>query len=246
MVANRVNIVLELLFVYGFGWGWTARRGDGDRPGSAWAPCSPWRCSRAPARSAGPRSALLRPLARMGGTSWSAPARCCCASSSPARSLARVGGRRLAAHQIAFQLFIFLALVLDAIAIAGQVMVGRMLGAGDAEGARRRRGACRVVGRHRRGDRRSSCSRSADVLPRAFTSDPEVLDRAREMWPLFALMQPLGALVFALDGILLGAGDTRYLAWAMAFSAFACSCRSPCCRCTSAGASSACGGAWTR
>jgi Na+-driven multidrug efflux pump len=59
-----------------------------------------------------------------------------------------------------------------------------------------------------------------DVLPRAFTSDGDVLDRARDLWPLFALMQPVGALVFALDGILLGAGDTRYLAWAMAFSAF--------------------------
>jgi Na+-driven multidrug efflux pump len=46
-----------------------------------------------------------------------------------------------------------------------------------------------------------------------------VLARAHELWPLFALMQPIGALVFALDGILLGAGDTRYLAWAMAFSA---------------------------
>ena len=50
--------------------------------------------------------------------------------------LARVGAPSLAAHQIAFQLFVFLALVLDAIAIAGQIMVGRMLGAGDARGAR--------------------------------------------------------------------------------------------------------------
>jgi Na+-driven multidrug efflux pump len=58
-----------------------------------------------------------------------------------------------------------------------------------------------------------------DLLPRVFTSDPAVLDRAHELWPLFALMLPVGALVFALDGILLGAGDTRYLAWAMAFSA---------------------------
>jgi Na+-driven multidrug efflux pump len=58
-----------------------------------------------------------------------------------------------------------------------------------------------------------------DVLPQAFTDDPQVLALAHELWPLFALMQPVGALVFALDGILLGAGDTRYLAWAMAFSA---------------------------
>ncbi len=54
-----------------------------------------------------------------------------------------------------------------------------------------------------------------DVLPRAFSSDPEVIDRAKEIWPLFALMQPLNGAVFALDGILIGAGDTRFLMWAM-------------------------------
>ena len=48
---------------------------------------------------------------------------------------ARIGAATVAAHQIAFQLFGFLALVLDAIAIAGQVIVGRALGAGDADEA---------------------------------------------------------------------------------------------------------------
>ena len=58
--------------------------------------------------------------------------------------LARIGAASLGAHQIAFQLWVFLALVLDAIAIAGQVMVGRMLGAGDADGARA--AAMRMIG----------------------------------------------------------------------------------------------------
>ncbi len=65
--------------------------------------------------------------------------------------LARVGASSLAAHQIAFQLFVFLALVLDAIAIAGQVMVGRMLGAGDPGGARA--AAVRMIGWSVRGRR---------------------------------------------------------------------------------------------
>ena len=63
-----------------------------------------------------------------------------------------MGKDSLAAHQIAFQLFVFLALVLDAIAIAGQVIVGRTLGAGDAEaayGAARRMIEWAVRGRHR-------------------------------------------------------------------------------------------------
>ena len=54
-----------------------------------------------------------------------------------------------------------------------------------------------------------------DVLPRVFTSDPDVIDRAQEIWPLFALMQPANGAVFALDGILIGAGDTRFLMWGM-------------------------------
>jgi Na+-driven multidrug efflux pump len=52
-------------------------------------------------------------------------------------------------------------------------------------------------------------------LPRAFTSDPAVIHAAHEVWPLFALMQPLAGAVFALDGILIGAGDTSYLMWSM-------------------------------
>jgi Na+-driven multidrug efflux pump len=110
---------------------------------------------------------------------------------------------------------VFLALVLDAIAIAGQVIVGRTLGAGDAEAA------------HRAARRMIEWAVAAgavfglvmlgliDVLPRAFTSDPAVIDRAQEIWPLFALMQPANGAVFALDGILIGAGDTRFLMFGM-------------------------------
>jgi Na+-driven multidrug efflux pump len=111
--------------------------------------------------------------------------------------------------------------VLDALAIAGQVLVGRALGGGDAPGAR-------VTGR-----RLIELSflvglvmtvallALRDVLPRAFTSDPQVLDELALMWPLLAGMLPFAAIVFALDGILIGAGDTRYLAAAMALAAAA-------------------------
>jgi Na+-driven multidrug efflux pump len=53
------------------------------------------------------------------------------------------------------------------------------------------------------------------VIPRAFTSDGAVIDRAQAVWPLFAAIMPPGAAVFALDGILIGASDTRYLMWSM-------------------------------
>jgi Na+-driven multidrug efflux pump len=133
--------------------------------------------------------------------------------------LARIGAASLGAHQIAFQLWVFLALVLDAIAIAGQVMVGRMLGADDADGARA--AAVRMIG--------WSVAIGAlfgavlialgDLVPELFTNDPAVIDQAAEIWPLFALMMPFNGAVFALDGILIGAGDTRFLMWGMLASA---------------------------
>ena len=58
-----------------------------------------------------------------------------------------------------------------------------------------------------------------DVIPHAFTSDPAVIERAGEIWWLFAAMMPLNGVVFALDGILIGAGDTRFLMWGMLLSA---------------------------
>jgi Na+-driven multidrug efflux pump len=129
--------------------------------------------------------------------------------------LARVGEASLGAHQVAFQLFVFLALVLDAIAIAGQVMTGRRLGAGDAAAARaaarRMIEWCVVVGTVFA----LVLLAFGDLLPRVFTDDPAVLDRLHAIWPMFALMQPANAVVFGLDGILIGAGDTRFLMWSM-------------------------------
>jgi Na+-driven multidrug efflux pump len=126
-----------------------------------------------------------------------------------------VGEASLGAHQIAFQLFVFLALVLDAIAIAGQVIVGRSLGAGDAEeaySAARRMIEWAVAAGALFG---LVMLALVDILPRAFTSDPAVIERAKEIWPIFAAMQPANGAVFALDGILIGAGDTRFLMWGM-------------------------------
>jgi putative MATE family efflux protein len=175
---------------------------------------------KAPARTRRPNPDQLKGLARMGGHIVVRTGSLLLAFVIAGAVLARVGDDSLGAHQIAFQVFIFLALVLDAIAIAGQVLVGRMLGAGDAQGALA--AARRMLGWSLAGGCALGLGLLAtrNVLPRAFTDDQAVLDRAHELWPLFALMQPAGALVFALDGILLGAGDTRFLAYAMAFSAF--------------------------
>ena len=134
----------------------------------------------------------------------------------------RFGDASIAAHQIAFQLWIFLALVLDAVAIAGQIIVGRELGAGRRDEA------------YGAGDRMIWLSVAlggafalvmlalTSVLPRAFTGDASVLDEVALLWPLFALMQPLNGAVFALDGILIGASDGPFLAISMLVAFVAC------------------------
>jgi putative MATE family efflux protein len=215
VAANAANVVLNVLFIYGFGWGLA---------GSAWATVVAQAgmgaafvraLLAAPADSRRASLARMRPLAGIGGQILVRTAALYGSFLVASAVVARMGDDSLGAHQIAFQLFVFLALVLDAIAIAGQVIVGRSLGAGDADAAYD--SALRMIGWSVAAGAVFALILLAliDVLPRAFTSDPAVIDRAQEIWPLFALMQPANGAVFALDGILIGAGDTRFLMWAM-------------------------------
>jgi putative MATE family efflux protein len=215
VVANAANVVLEVVFVYGFDWGLA---------GSAWGTVIAQvgmgaafvRCLwRAPTDDRRPRWELMRPLAAISGAIVIRTAALIASFVVASAVLARIGDAELAANQIAFQLFLFIALALDAIAIAGQVIVGRSLGAGDADGA---------IAAGRRMILWSLVAGVAigvvllaltNVLPGVFTNDQAVIDQAEQLWPLFALMQPTAAVVFALDGILLGAGDARYLAVSM-------------------------------
>ncbi|MFB0616384.1 MATE family efflux transporter [Streptomyces sp. AGS-58] len=128
---------------------------------------------------------------------------------------ARLGDADIAAHQITLSLWNLLAFALDAIAIAGQAIIGRYLGADDAEGARE---ACRrmiqwgiatgvVLG--------LLVVAARPLFLPLFTSDPAVQDVALPALLLVALSQPVCGIVFVLDGVLMGAGDGPYLAWAM-------------------------------
>ncbi|WP_256461190.1 MATE family efflux transporter [Blastococcus sp. PRF04-17] len=124
---------------------------------------------------------------------------------------ARSGTAGLGAHQIALQLFFFLALVLDAYAIAAQTLVGHALGAQRPGEARAT--AARVV-RWGIGTGLAIAAvllATRDVLIPVFTDDPAVRAQAEVVWWFLAGMQPLAGAVFALDGVLMGAGDVGYL-----------------------------------
>jgi putative MATE family efflux protein len=210
--------VLNVVFIYGFGWGLAGSAAATVVAQAGMGAAFVRELLSAPADSRRPSLASMRPLARIGGEIFIRTTALYASFLVASAVLARVGDDSLAAHQIAFQLFVFLALVLDAIAIAGQVIVGRMLGASDGEGARA--AALRMIGWSLVVGCAFGLALLAlhDVLPRAFTGDERVVDKAQVLWPLFALMQPAGAVVFALDGILIGAGDARFLAGAMVFA----------------------------
>jgi len=215
VVANIANAVLEVLFVYGFHWGiagsaaGTAIAQTGMGVAFAVELLRPYAASKRPSLQA------MRPMMRVGRQIFVRTAALFASFLVAASVCARMGDPQLAAHQIASQLFFLLALILDSVAIAGQVIVGRMLGAGDPDSAHasavRMIGWSVVVG----GAFAIVLLPFGHVVPRVFTSDPLVLHEAAELWPYFALMQPLAGAVFALDGILIGAGDTSYLMWSM-------------------------------
>jgi putative MATE family efflux protein len=125
--------------------------------------------------------------------------------------VARAGTASLGAHQIAVQLFFFLALVLDAYAIAAQTLVGQALGGGRPDDARAtaRRVTWWGLGTGLAVALLLLALRPV-VLP-LFTDDPAVVGEATVAWWFLAAMQPVAGVVFALDGVLMGAGDVGYL-----------------------------------
>lgn len=124
---------------------------------------------------------------------------------------ARTSTSALGAHQVVWQLWSFLSLVLDSLAIAAQSLVGAELGAGRARGARRV--GWRVTGYSTGFGVLLAVAFAAlsAVLPLAFTTDTGVLAEIPHAWWFFVALQPIVGVVFALDGVLLGAGDAAYL-----------------------------------
>jgi putative MATE family efflux protein len=215
VVANVGNAVLEVLFVYGFHWGIAGSAAGTAIAQTGMGVAFAVELLRPQADSKRPSLRAMRPMMRVGRQIFVRTAALYASFLVAASVCARMGDPQLGAHQIASQLFFFLALILDSVAIAGQVIVGRLLGAGDPESARA--SAVRMIGWSVAVGAAFAVVLLplAHLVPRAFTSDPVVLHEAAALWPYFALMQPLAGAVFALDGILIGAGDTSYLMWSM-------------------------------
>jgi putative MATE family efflux protein len=131
----------------------------------------------------------------------------------------RIGRNDVAAHQIAFEIWNTLAMALDALAIAAQAMIGRLLGAGQADQARWAARRLLRLGLYGSVVTTAVVLALSPVLPRVFTADPAVADLARFLLWWVAGLQGLAAIAFVLDGVLIGAGDQRFLAGSMVVAA---------------------------
>lgn len=209
------NALLNALFIYGFGWGI-----GGSAFGTVMAQ---WGMVGAYVvvvrRLARRHSATLRPqrdglggTVRSGGWLFLRTVSLRVAFLATVAVATGLGSAELAGWQIAFTIFSTAAFALDALAIAAQALIGRSLGARDTE----------TVGRVLR---RTSAwgiwfgvivgavvAASSGVIGLLFTGDPEIAALVRPALLVLAVAQPLAGFVFVLDGVLIGAGDARYLA----------------------------------
>ena len=212
-VANIVNLVLEVVLVYGFHTGLA---------GSAWGTVIAQWGQAAMLLVLAWRAGVLgsftsvsgRELRRMLANGLRLGTRTATIVGVFAVSVAlaaRLGTRQLAAHQIGDKLFGLLALCLDALAVAAQVMVGEAVGAGDIQRAR-------LVTSHL--VRRSvligvalgaTIAGLSSVLPLPFSHDPDVRASATGVVALLGLLLVPGAVAFLYDGVCLGLGAFRFL-----------------------------------
>jgi putative MATE family efflux protein len=127
---------------------------------------------------------------------------------------AGLGDVTLAAYQVSATVWTFLAFALDALAIAAQALTGKSLGAGDIAGARSATRTMLWWGVVAGSVLGLLLLATHSVLPGLFTSDPAVQSALAAALIVVALAQPVCGFVFVLDGVLIGAGDGRWLAWA--------------------------------
>ncbi|RZT13903.1 putative MATE family efflux protein [Mycobacterium sp. BK558] len=132
---------------------------------------------------------------------------------------ARFGAAAVAAHQVVLQLWNFLALVLDSLAIAAQSLVGAALGAGELAHAKSVAWRVTLFSTVAGAVLAATFALGSSVLPAVFTDDRSVLDQIAVPWWFLVAQLPVAGVVFALDGVLLGAGDARFMRTATLVSA---------------------------
>ncbi|MGZ0712398.1 MATE family efflux transporter (plasmid) [Coraliomargarita sp. W4R53] len=215
-IGFAANALLNWLFIYGFGWGIA-----GAAVGTVvaqWGMVAAYvfvigRLARRHAASIRPQRDGVTGSARIGGWLFLRTVSLRFALLATVGVAAGLGTPELAGWQVAFTIFSTAAFALDALAIAAQALIGKSLGAGDTVIVKR------VLGRTVAwgvwfgvivGAIIGACS---GVIGLLFTGSAEVAALVQPALIVLAVAQPICGVVFVLDGVLIGAGDAKYLAW---------------------------------
>lgn len=215
--GNLLNITLNLLLVYGLDLGIKGSAIGTDLAQGVMAVALLW----VVVRAARAHSAPLRPhragIARAAQAGVALVIRTITLRASllvTTYAAARLGSADLATHQLALTIWTFLAFALDAIAIAAQAITGRYLGAGDVTSTRTATDRMIRWGLVSGVVTGLGLAAASPFLGALFTTDQLVRDSLVPVLLVAAVFQPVAGVVFVLDGVLIGAGDGRYLAWA--------------------------------
>lgn len=214
-VGFGANAALNALFIYGFGWGIA-----GSAVGTVvaqWGMVGAYvviaaRLARRHAASVRPEPTGLRGTARSGGWLFLRTLSLRVAFLATVAVATGLGTAELAGWQIAFTVFSTAAFALDALAIAAQALVGKSLGEGDSAGVRHVLSRTVAWGVWFGVAVGAVVGAASGILGVVFTGDPAVAALVQPALIVLAVAQPLAAFVFVLDGVLIGAGDARYLA----------------------------------
>jgi putative MATE family efflux protein len=210
LVANLFSIALSFTLIHGLGFGIegsaianvVAQTGSGvtflvllARRGAGMSPAWP----RIVAQLGAARDLSVRTLAFF------------IAFTVAAGAAARMGNAQLAAQQIGTQLWTFCALFLDSTAIAAQALIGRLLGAHALDVASSLARRLLLAGLALGLGFAVVLAVGHTLIPAIFTNDDAVRDQTAKLWPVLVLMMPVSGVLFALDGVLLGAGDLKFM-----------------------------------
>ncbi|MDQ1217363.1 MATE family efflux transporter [Microbacterium arborescens] len=211
------NALLNVLFIYGFGWGIA-----GSAMGTViaqWGMVGAYavvigRLAARHSASLRPRADGMRGSARLGGWLFLRTVSLRAALLATVAVATGLGTSELAGWQVAFTIFSTAAFALDALAIAAQALIGRGLGAGDETFVRRVLGRTVAWGAWFGVLVGGLIAATSGVIGLLFTGDPAVAALVQPALLVLAISQPVCGVVFVLDGVLMGAGDARYLALA--------------------------------